>query len=83
MQTIPEAILPTANKSAEFVVEHVYHNASFGIHVADIERSMIEVWDDETRRQEIYNHCPELKMVMTPMKLMREKCEPEALEGEP
>jgi hypothetical protein len=75
MKTIPDAVIPNATDASQFALDHVYHNTSFGIHIGDIEKSMLEVWDDKDRRAAIYNHCPELKMVMKPMKLTRERCE--------
>ncbi|KAG9823395.1 hypothetical protein KCU84_g12095, partial [Aureobasidium melanogenum] len=79
MTTIPDAVIPNATEASEFVTDHIYHRNSFGIHIGDMSKSMVEVWDNHDRRMEIYHHCPELKMAMTPMKLTREKCdEPKA-----
>jgi hypothetical protein len=75
MKTIPDAVIPNATDASQFALDHVYHNASFGVHIGDMQKSMIEVWDDESRRASIYKHCPEVKMVMKPMKLTREKCD--------
>ncbi|KAG9965891.1 hypothetical protein KCU61_g1549, partial [Aureobasidium melanogenum] len=79
MTTIPDAVIPNATEASEFVTDHIYHRNSFGIHIGDMSKNMVEVWDNHDRRMEIYHHCPELKMAMTPMKLTREKCdEPKA-----
>ncbi|KAG9970058.1 hypothetical protein KCU98_g14730, partial [Aureobasidium melanogenum] len=75
MTTIPDAVIPNATEASEFVTDHIYHKNSFGIHIGEMSKSMVEVWDNHDRRMAIYRHCPELKMVMTLMKLTREKCD--------
>lgn len=75
MTTIPDAVIPNATEASQFVTDHIYHRKSFGIHVGDMAKSMVEVWDNYDTRMAIYRHCPELKMAMTPMKLTREKCD--------
>jgi hypothetical protein len=74
MKTIPEAVMPSAADASRFVTEHTYDSKSLGVHIGNFQQNMETVWADAARRQEIFNHCPELKMVMTPMKLLREKC---------
>lgn len=74
MHTFPDAVLPTAQMASRFSVEHTYHNNSMGFHIGDIDVNN-DVWAQEEQRREIYKYCPEVKMVMSPMKLLREKCE--------
>lgn len=56
-------------------VEDTYFPGAMGFHVRDGGRTPLnyQVWGDAGQRKEIFNHCPELSMIMD-MKLERERC---------
>lgn len=74
MKPLPGSHLPNDDESAQFVVEHRYQDKSLAFHIGDISEHP-EVWNNTGNRQKIYNYCPEVRMIMSPMKLMREKCD--------
>ena len=72
MGLLPDAKMAPAVKEAEFSVENVWHEKPMGYRVAP--QLPDSVWGEASRRQQIYDYCPEVKMIH-PMKLARQRCE--------
>lgn len=62
--------------AATFAVEDIWHSRPLGYHIhpnlnADNGK---DTWAQRSRRKEIFEYCPEIKIIL-PMRLNREKCE--------
>ncbi|EEY16490.1 conserved hypothetical protein [Verticillium alfalfae VaMs.102] len=78
-------ILPNAKVAAKddgvLAVEDVYKENPMGFHVRDGGQFLTsDVWKNATQRQNIFNYCPELSLIMN-MKLERERCPGDDHEG--
>lgn len=63
-------------------VEDVYMEKPMGFHVRNGGDQLADdVWKDQKRRQDIFQYCPELSLIMD-MKLERERCEGDDKEGD-
>lgn len=72
--TLPEANLPPPEVEKYFSVQSVWHEKPLGYHVgANGANRFPEIWHSYERRKQIYEYCPEIKMVLD-MKLERERC---------
>lgn len=70
-------LLPNANMcppetEREFAVEDVWHEWPMGYHVNPSGFSL-DVWDPRMKRKQIFEYCPEIKIILD-MRLEREKC---------
>lgn len=81
---LPDANMCPPEKEKEFAVEDIWHEWPMGYHMNHAGPAA-EVWRPIQRRHEIYDYCPELKIILD-MNLEREKCpeqqDAEAREGE-
>ncbi|KAI4201613.1 MAG: hypothetical protein LQ350_003092 [Teloschistes chrysophthalmus] len=72
MGLLPDARMAPASKEAEFSVENVWHDKPMGYrldhHLPD------SVWGDQVQRKQIYEYCPEVKIIHE-MKLERQRCQ--------
>lgn len=68
--------------SKRFSVEEVFHEKPMGYHVRDFGGGRLAepVWKNHEQRKKILNYCPEVAIIMD-MKLQRERCEGDNLEG--
>ncbi|KAI1331145.1 hypothetical protein F5Y16DRAFT_395580 [Xylariaceae sp. FL0255] len=78
-------ILPGAKVAAgtdgQLAVEDLYIPDAMGYHVRDGGRGIADaVWKDPAQRKVILDYCPEISLVMD-MKLERERCEGDNLDG--
>ncbi|KAL8833359.1 MAG: hypothetical protein Q9170_004312 [Blastenia crenularia] len=72
MGLLPDARMAPASKEAEFSVENVWHDKPMGYRVDTILPD--SVWGDRDRRKQIYDYCPEVKIIHE-MKLERQRCQ--------
>lgn len=68
---LPGAKMATPKIEAEFSVESIWHEKPMGYYVTP--GGSINIWHDVGRRKQIYEYCPEIKMILK-MKLERERC---------
>jgi hypothetical protein len=79
---LPGAKVASGAQEDHFSVEDVYHEKPMGYHVREGGENLADdVWKDPNRRKANFAYCPELSMIM-PMKLERERCPGDNLEGE-
>ena len=71
MGLLPDAKMAPAVKEAEFSVENVWHDKPMGYRATS--NLPDSVWGDRDRRNQIYNYCPEVKIIHS-MKLERQRC---------
>ena len=71
MGLLPDARMAPASKEAEFSVENVWHDKPMGYRTDNILPD--NVWGDREKRKQIYNYCPEVKIIHE-MKLERQRC---------
>ena len=71
---MPGAKMPPPEVEKKFSVQGVWHEKPMGYHVGGNGGKMHGgVWDDKDQRQQIYDYCPEVKMLLD-MRFEREKC---------
>ncbi|KAK6542848.1 hypothetical protein TWF694_006787 [Orbilia ellipsospora] len=71
---LPGANMANARKESEFSVESVWHQSPMGYHLTlKADELPTGVWANQDRRKQIYDYCPEIKMIMK-MRLERERC---------
>ncbi|KAL8697795.1 MAG: hypothetical protein Q9201_006928 [Fulgogasparrea decipioides] len=81
IKVLPGIKLPKPETEKSFAVEGVWAEEPMGFHIPSSDEALLrEVWDDLGRRRQIFEYCPEVKMIMPRMKLERERCE-EKTEG--
>ena len=78
MQERPKAKLPTEKAESFFVMESEWVERPMAYHPYTKDLKDHEGWATENYRRAIWEHCPELKVVMQ-MKLDREKCTAERM----
>jgi Protein of unknown function (DUF5672) len=79
---LPGAKVANGAQADHFSVEDLYHEKPLGYHVREGGEKLAEdVWKNPQRRKANFAYCPELVMIM-PMKLERERCDGDNLEGE-
>lgn len=72
--TLPNANMPPPEVEKGFSVQVVWHERPLGYHIsAHGTNRHHEIWDSDERRKEIYEYCPEIKMILD-MKLEKERC---------
>lgn len=72
------ALLPDANVAKpgdndRFVISKHWAEAPLAFSMKDWRRARHDMWDNDIKRQAVWNYCPELKIIL-PMKLERERC---------
>lgn len=72
MGLLPDAKMAPASKEAEFSVENVWHDKPMGYRADTILPD--SVWGDSDKRKQIYQYCPEVKIIHE-MKLERQRCQ--------
>lgn len=78
----PGAKVATGADANRFAVEDIWHAKPLGFHIRDGGNNLADaVWKDPKRRKQNFDYCPELVIVM-PMKLQRERCAGDNLQGE-
>ncbi|RFU35915.1 hypothetical protein B7463_g483, partial [Scytalidium lignicola] len=81
LTSLQGATIATAEMEKHFSVEDVWHEDPMGYHVREGGTNLADdVWNSRERRENIFNYCPELAMIM-PMKLERERCEADNGDG--
>jgi hypothetical protein len=79
---MPGAKVANDAEEQHFSVEGVYHEKPMGYHIRESGNYLDdEVWKNAERRKANFEYCPELVIIM-PMKLERERCDGDNLEGE-
>lgn len=72
MGLLPDAKMAPAAKEAEFSVENVWHDKPMGFRAPNPLPD--SVWGDMGKRKQIYDYCPEVKIIHE-MKLERQRCQ--------
>ena len=72
---LPGSKMANATQEAEFSVDRVYHEQPMGYHVPRGSTTG-PVWAETGIRKKIFDHCPEIKMIL-PMRFTRESCKSE------
>ena len=64
LQGLPGA-LPTAEEASYFSVESVYTERPWGYHLRSSGKALDPaIWSDPVRRKQIFDYCPEVKLVL-------------------
>lgn len=71
MGLLPDAKMAPASKEAEFSVENIWHEKPMGYRATTVLPD--SVWGDSDKRKQIYQYCPEVKIIHE-MKLERQRC---------
>lgn len=79
---LPGAKVASAKEEQHFTVEDIWHERPMGYHARNGGENLADdVWKTAEHRKKIFEYCPEIVMIM-PMKLKRERCDGDNLEGE-
>lgn len=68
--SMPGSNFASPEATAAFAIEQIWSSEPMGYHLAISK----DVWASVADRVDIYQHCPEIKMVLSPMKLQKETC---------
>lgn len=65
LATMPGANMPGPEIERHFSVEGVWTERPFGYHLRGSGKTLVpEIWGNKTRRKEIFEYCPEVKIVL-------------------
>ena len=70
---LPDANMADPELEKEFAVETIWSERPLGYHLNPGGLNG-EVWDDRDRRRQVFEYCPEIKIIMD-MRLERERCQ--------
>jgi hypothetical protein len=69
---LPKANMCPPETEKEFAVDDVWHEWPMGYHVNSGSFS-VDVWQPKAKRKQIFDYCPEIKIILD-MRLERERC---------
>lgn len=80
IKVLPHIKLPKFDVEKTFAAEGIWDERPMGFHIPTSSEVLLrDIWDDPGRRKQIFEYCPEIKMILD-MKLERERCEEEKVE---
>ncbi|KAL9608611.1 MAG: hypothetical protein Q9167_006572 [Letrouitia subvulpina] len=75
IKVLPDINLPKPEIEKQFTVEGVWHERPMGFHLPTRNKGLLKsVWENRDQRKQIFEYCPEIKIIME-MKLERERCQ--------
>jgi hypothetical protein len=62
---MPGANMPGPEIEWNFSIEGVWTERPFGYHLRGLGKTLVsEIWGNKTRRKEIFEYCPEVKIIL-------------------